>query len=112
MHEVGIAQDVIAAVAARVGPAPVKRLVLEIGRLSGVMPEAMRGCFALCAEGTPLERAALEIVEVPGVARCRACGAAVRLDSFFGYCACGSSDLDWQGGDELRVIRIEVESDA
>lgn len=111
MHEVGLTQEVIDAVSARVGGAQVTRLVLEVGRLSGVLPDAIRSCFELCAEGTPLEGATLEIVETPGLAQCRACGGAVQLDSFFGYCACGSSDLDWQGGDELKVTLIELESE-
>ena len=34
----------------------VKRVVLEIGKLSGVQVEAMRFCFDVVMEGTPLPR--------------------------------------------------------
>lgn len=112
MHEVGITQEVIEAVAARVDGARVTRLVLEVGRVSGLLPDTIRFCFDLCAEGTPLEGASLEIVEPPGVARCRACNRTVQLDSVLGYCACGSTDLDWLSGNELKVIRIDVDSGA
>jgi hydrogenase nickel incorporation protein HypA/HybF len=42
------------------------RVRLEIGRLSSVMPEAIRFCFDVCARGTALEGAELEIVELAG----------------------------------------------
>lgn len=112
MHELGVTQEVIDAVAAHVGGARVTRIVLEIGRLSGVQPDAIRFAFDLCAEGTCLEGAALDILETPGLAQCRACGVPVQLEGFFGYCACGSTDLDWQGGDELKVTHIEVRPEA
>src|SRR5437588_9473326 len=111
MHEVGIAEEVIEAVVARVDGARVSRVVLDVGRLSGVLPDAIRYCFDLCAEGTPLEGASLEIVETPGTARCRACDEILQLDRFFGRCACGSSDLEWLSGDELKVTQIDLKSD-
>jgi hydrogenase nickel incorporation protein HypA/HybF len=39
---------------------------LEIGRLSAVVPDSIRFCFDICAQGTPLEGAELEIVESAG----------------------------------------------
>jgi hydrogenase nickel incorporation protein HypA/HybF len=103
-----ITQEVVALVSDRVAEAQVRRVVLEIGRLSGVLPDAIRFCFDLCAEGTPLGGAELEIVEVPGLAECRVCAASVTLERPFGTCACGSTDLEWKAGDELKIKRIEV----
>ena len=39
---------------------------LRVGRLSGVVPDAMRFCFELVTAGTPLEGAALEIEQPEG----------------------------------------------
>lgn len=108
MHELAITQEIVALVSERAGEARVARVVLEIGRLSAVLPDAVRFCFDLCAEGTPLEGAALDIVETPGRARCRGCGETVLLDRPFGWCRCGGSDLEWLGGDELKIREIEV----
>jgi hydrogenase nickel incorporation protein HypA/HybF len=108
MHELAITQEIVALVAERVGEARVTRVVLEIGQLSAVLPDAVRFCFDLCAEGTPLAGATLEVVETPGRARCRECGEAVRLERPFGWCRCGSSNLEWLGGDELKIREIEV----
>lgn len=108
MHELGITQEIIAMAAERAGNARVLRVVVEIGKLSAILPDAVRFCFDLCSEDTVVEGANLEILETPGKARCRACGGEVILERPFGQCACGSSDLDWISGEELRIREIEI----
>jgi hydrogenase nickel incorporation protein HypA/HybF len=108
MHELSVTQEVVDIACERSEGARVRRIVLEIGKLSAVLPDAVRFCFDLCSEGTPAEGAELTIVETPGHARCRACGAEMALDKPFGRCRCGSSDLDWLTGEELQVKEVEV----
>ncbi len=108
MHELAITESVVAAVAERVDGARVTRVALAIGRLSGVVPDAVRFCFDLCAKGTPLEGSRLEIVEVEGRARCRECGALQVVDDWLALCGCGSADLDVSAGRELRIREVEV----
>lgn len=111
MHELGIAQEVVAIAAEAARGRKVLRVVLEVGKLSGVLPDAVRFCFGPCAEGTAAEGAVLEIVETPGRGRCRACGGEVPLDRPFGRCPCGGTDLEWLAGDELRVRELELGDD-
>lgn len=108
MHELGITEEIVAIAADRAGPGRVRRVVVEIGRLTAVLPDAVRFCFDACAEGTPVEGATLEIVETPGRGRCRACGRESVLDRPFGICACGRTDFEWLSGEELRVRSVEV----
>ncbi len=108
MHELGICQEVVRIASERCGGASVKRVVLEVGVLTAVLPEALRFCFQLATEETPLQGAALEIVEVPGQARCRGCGASLVLRVPYGQCACGGIDLEWTAGDALHVRELEV----
>ena len=108
MHELAIVEEIIAIVAERTSGARVGRIVVEIGLLCAVMPEAMRFCFDLATAGTLADGASLEIVEIPGQGRCRACGADVVLERPFGRCACGSTDLDWLAGEELRIKEVEL----
>ena len=109
MHELGITQEIVAIAAERAGAAKVRRIVVEIGRFTAVLPDAVRFCFDTCADGTPAAGAELEIVETPGRGRCRACGVEQVLDQPFGFCGCGHTDFDWLSGDELRVTRVEVQ---
>ena len=108
MHELAITQEIVEILRERAGERKVRRVVIEIGKLSAVLPDAVRFCFDLCTEGTPAEGAVLEIVEPPGRARCQPCGGEVLLERPFGRCRCGSSDLEWISGEELRVMEMEV----
>lgn len=107
MHELSLATAVVGLCTERAGGARIVRVRVEVGRLAAVLPEALRFCFDVCARGTVAEGAELEILELPGLAECGACGATVELDSPFGCCDCGGV-LRVVAGDELRVKDMEV----
>ncbi len=108
MHELALTENIIAGVAERVEGARVTRVVLQIGKLSGVVPEAVRFCFDVCAAGTALEGASLEIVEIPARAICRSCKSTIELSDMIALCSCGSANLRMLSGNELRVKEVEV----
>ncbi|WP_435103330.1 hydrogenase maturation nickel metallochaperone HypA [Arhodomonas sp. AD133] len=109
VHELALTESIIAACRERADGAPVLRVTVEVGRLTCVMPEALRLCFEACSAGTELEAATLEIVATPGRARCRDCGRDVMLDHVLAACACGSVNLTVpQGGDRLCVRSMEL----
>jgi hydrogenase nickel incorporation protein HypA/HybF len=109
MHELAIAESIVEAVGERLAGARVTRVVVEVGALACVEPDAIRFCFAACARGTVVDGAALEIVEIAARARCRTCGAAgVAVDARIPLCPCGSADLDIVDGGQLRVRAVEV----
>jgi hydrogenase nickel incorporation protein HypA/HybF len=66
LHELSITRNVVAIVSERAEGQRVTRVRLEIGRLSAVVPDSIRFCFDICAQGTPLEGAELEILESAG----------------------------------------------
>jgi hydrogenase nickel incorporation protein HypA/HybF len=109
MHELSLTETLIDLVQEQAQGAKVQRVVLEIGQLSAVLPEAMQFCFAACCAGTSLEEAHLEIVEVPGVAHCQDCGASVALELPFGLCdRCSSLNLRIVQGQDLMLKSIEL----
>jgi len=57
-----------------------------------------------------LEGAQLEIIEIPGRATCRDCGAEVALDTLMTACACGSRNLERRTGEELNIKEMELEA--
>jgi hydrogenase nickel incorporation protein HypA/HybF len=109
MHELGITQNIVAIVIEHAKGSKVQRVVLEIGQLSAIMPDAISFCFDICTQGTILEGAKLEIIEIPGLARCRQCGAEIHLEKPFGICSCGSVQLNLITGEELKIKEIEIE---
>jgi hydrogenase nickel incorporation protein HypA/HybF len=108
MHELAITESMVATVAERVGATRVARVRLQVGALAGVVPHALRFCFEICARGTVLEGATLEIDEIPARGSCRQCGAEIAIGSFLDVCGCGSGDLDLFAGQELRIKDVEV----
>jgi hydrogenase nickel incorporation protein HypA/HybF len=107
MHELSLATAVVEACEERAAGARVLRVRLEVGQLAAVLPDALRFCFDVCAKGTAVEGAELEILETPGRAVCNACGAEVALSSPFGCCDCGGL-LRVVTGNELRVKDMEI----
>jgi hydrogenase nickel incorporation protein HypA/HybF len=106
MHELAVTQGVVDAVVERTGTTPVTAVRLRVGRLSGVVPDALRFCFELVTAGTPLEGAALEIEEPEGRARCRTCGTEFALAGPILLCDCGSADVEVLAGRELAVASV------
>ncbi|HEY6476249.1 MAG TPA: hydrogenase maturation nickel metallochaperone HypA [Polyangia bacterium] len=109
MHELALMENMVAAVGERVRPARVGRLRLQIGQLAGVLPETIAFCFALCARGTALDGARLEIDEVCGRGLCRRCGGDVTMETAADRCRCGSAEIEVMGGRELRVATLELQ---
>lgn len=110
MHELGITQNIVAIATEHAQGSKVRRITLEIGQLSAIMPDAIRFCFEVCTQGTELAGASLEIIETPGLGSCRQCGANIPLVQPFGTCdRCGSTDLNLIRGQELTIKAMEVE---
>lgn len=109
MHELALTQRIVEICAERANGARVRRVTLEIGTLTCVMPEALRFCFEACTGGTLLAHAELEIVVTPGWAQCRECGREVELSDLLAACGCGSVTLEnRRGGDALKIRSMEV----
>jgi len=64
MHELALTQTIVEMVAAHAQGRTVKRVTLEVGKLTCVMPDALRFCFDLVAAGTSLDGACLDICEI------------------------------------------------
>jgi len=113
MHEMALAEGVLQLVedtARRENAERVKLVVLEIGRLSSVEPEALRFCFEAVSSGGIAQGAALEVIDVAGSGWCLACAATVAMEELYGACPqCGGHQLQATGGTEMRVKEIEIE---
>ena len=112
MHELAITEAVAQTIMERTGDAPVTCVRLQIGRLSGVVPDSVRFCFDLVCDGTPLQGARLEIMEPSGTGQCRTCGLLFDIDDPIVLCPdCGSADVDIHSGRDLRILSVEVSTE-
>ncbi|MBU6229149.1 MAG: hydrogenase maturation nickel metallochaperone HypA [Cyanobacteria bacterium REEB459] len=109
MHELSLTQTIITTVLEVAAGQPVQRIVLEIGQLSGVLPESIDFCFAACAAQTPLAGAQLDLVVIPGRGCCRDCGHQMDLDIPYGMCdRCGSLAIAVIAGQSLLIKSLEM----
>jgi len=108
MHELSITRNIVAIVSEAAAGRRVSCVRLQIGKLSAVMPDAVRFCFDVCAQGTVLEGARLEIDAIDGRGLCNECGTELALTQLAGHCICGSRDIRHLAGAELNVKEMEV----
>ena len=112
MHELSIANAVVAIACEHANGRRVARVELKVGHLRQVVPSALEFSFELVAEGTPVEGAELEIDEVPARVACRECAAESRVTEFPLACAsCRGLHVDVIAGDELFVDALELEDE-
>ena len=110
MHELSLVQGVVDICEQHSGGRRVLEVTLEIGALSGVVPEALEFCFEAAAKETLLEGAKLIINRVPATGFCNVCGVVSGIETYFDSCpCCGAPGLDLCSGDEMRVKDLEVE---
>jgi hydrogenase nickel incorporation protein HypA/HybF len=86
-------------------------LDLVVGRLSGVHADSIRFAFEVLAPGTIVEGSTLRVSEPAAYSQCRACGARVLVEDLTMACPrCGSGEIVIDGGRELLLQSIELET--
>lgn len=109
MHELGIAMEIAEVAVERAGDARICKIVVEVGKLTAVLPDALAFAWDAAIEGSTLEGCALEIVQIDGRGRCTKCGTEQEMTMVFGRCACGTTDMQLIAGEELKIRHLEVQ---
>jgi len=113
MHEFGIAQSLLEIVEQEALPyrgSRVTRVKLLIGKLSGVIPDALRFAFEVISMGGIAEGASLVIEEVPLRIQCNQCRRVSIMDDPFLICPhCEGTDVEMIAGRELEIKDMEIE---
>lgn len=113
MHELSIANSIVETVLQEIENKqlpPVQRIVVRVGVLSGVVPEALQFGFEAITRETPLEntRLVLEIIPIQG--QCQACGRDFEVEELVFACPyCHSGKIKVINGEELDIAYLEVE---
>jgi hydrogenase nickel incorporation protein HypA/HybF len=113
MHEISIISSLIQQIETLLENKPytkVLTITLEIGTMSGVVPDALEFAYEVCSKGTRVDGAKLAIIPVPVTAKCQTCLAEFCLESYCFSCPhCNNQDLKIISGYELKVKEMEVE---
>ncbi|MGI9178109.1 MAG: hydrogenase maturation nickel metallochaperone HypA [Pirellulales bacterium] len=114
MHELSIGNRIVELASDCVreaGGARATAVTVRIGALTCVHEDALRFCYELVRESTPLAAAELRIIRVPVTIWCGACGRAVELPGIqkLACPTCGTPSGDIRAGCELDLESIELE---
>lgn len=83
---------------------------LQVGLLSGAVPELLKTSFDIYKKDTLADDAELYIEEVPLKVECQACGALMVKEDYVVVCdECGSTNLKTLQGMDLFLLKMDVE---
>ncbi len=112
MHEVGIMMNTLTAAenAARAsGASRIHLLRVRIGRMTGVMPEALESAFEVVRQGTMAADGRLVIETVPVRCWCARCQAEYVSEDLLSECpVCHALGGELRSGLELELASLEV----
>lgn len=113
MHELGIVFyiiDDVKEVAAANAVTSVRRVTLDVGEVSGVVPELLQDAWKwACKREALMDGCALEIVEQPAVTLCESCGTEYPTVANGKTCpSCGSPQTHLLHGREVMIREIEA----
>jgi len=111
MHEMALAQGILAVVLDAAEDEPVRRVRVRVGALQQIVPDSLQFSFQLLSEGTPAFGGALEIKPVSARIRCKTCGAKSILKASLFRCKyCRADNVEIVTGNELLVDAVELHS--
>lgn len=113
MHELGIIIHInktLESVAAENNVDKIAAVVLELGEVSGIVPEFLTDCWAYYRKKTPLlEEAELVIETLPAVTFCEDCKGTYETVKYGKECPhCKSGNTYLLKGNECNIKEIEV----
>lgn len=113
MHELSLIERVLeiaAEEAVRGGSIRIHRIVLRVGPLAGVVPEALEFAFEVARSSHNMAAGAmLEVEMLPLRAACGACGLDYEATGVWCECpGCGRADGRLEGGREIELASLEV----
>ncbi len=111
MHEMSIANmllEIVLEEARKHDITGIEKVLIQIGEMAAVNPDALNFCFSIISNGTPAQNAKLEIEIVPIVARCSKCGLIFEVENFSFLCPdCKAITTECISGQELTVLSVE-----
>jgi hydrogenase nickel incorporation protein HypA/HybF len=112
MHEMSVAQsivDIVLDTMKQHNVSDVRRVRIQLGELSGVIPYALTFGLDFLTKDTPLEETEFVYEKIPIKARCRNCKCEFIVKELEFICPeCQKKELDTLSGTELKIIDMEV----
>lgn len=110
MHELGLLSAMVSTIkdiAEKEKVEKIEKVILQVGELSGVVPEYLKSCYPAAVYKTFMENTELELEIVKGIAKCTDCSEEFNALNFDLKCPkCGSKNLISLSGREFIIKEI------
>ncbi|MGN0363015.1 MAG: hydrogenase maturation nickel metallochaperone HypA [Bilifractor sp.] len=92
----------------------VYKILVQVGQMSGIVPEYLQHYFPDVVRGTILEGAELETEMVPVLAQCENCGTRYHptRENRYSCPECGSSDAHLLAGRDIVLKQVIIDHEA
>ncbi len=114
MHELSIAVIIVETVEENLPSKEekVEKVFLKIGKLSGVVKDALLFSFEIAAKDSQMENAVVEIEELPVIVFCDSCEMSLELGDppIFRCENCGEATPKIEQGKELEIVSVELKN--
>jgi hydrogenase nickel incorporation protein HypA/HybF len=114
MHELSIATNVVEIVEENMRAYPkalVNSVTLQVGTHSGIEVEALKFCFPIACEDTPVAGAKLKLEIIPLKVSCTECGARDKETQGLFCPVCQSPQVEVTAGKDMIVASIDLDID-
>lgn len=112
MHEIGIMERTLEIAinnAQKQNANSIQKITMNIGKLSGVIPEALEFAFDVVTKGTIAENATLEINTIPVTCYCDFCQTKFNPQEWFFECPhCHQFSNHILEGKEIELMSVEI----
>jgi hydrogenase nickel incorporation protein HypA/HybF len=113
MHEIGIMEHTLAMAitsAKEQNANRINKITMNIGKLSGVIPDALEFAFEVLRQGTIAENATLTIKTIPVVCYCDSCQENFSPPEWFFECPhCHQFSNHILQGKEMELMSVEID---
>ena len=113
MHEIGIMEQTVAIAinnAQQQNATKINKIIMRIGKLSGVVPSALEFAFEVVTKNTIAENASLEIKTIPVSCWCENCQVNFSPPEWFFECPnCHQFSHQILAGKEIELASLEIE---
>lgn len=110
MHELGILSSMLSTldnIMVEEKLTRIEKVVLQVGEISGIVPQFIEECFPAAIYKTKYEDLKLEMEIIPGIARCNECGEEFNAYQHDLKCPkCGGQRLTPLSGREFMIKEI------
>ncbi len=113
MHEFSIVQSLLGLIeenAKQNNAKSVSKVIVKIGKMSGVEPHLLKIAFDTFKEKTICENAELEMIIQDVIAKCENCGEEFTVEDYKFVCPkCEGFDLKILDGEDMYLMSIEID---